>query len=248
MDTNAARLRFPCGLTQAPHSLRFGMDTLLLASFAHAESPHTVQEVCELGCGCAATLIALALLRPELNGMGLEREEQSVHAAQNNLFALGLADRLSILCQDLTSREAIEPFRNHFGAVLANPPYYSSDEGRTSPHLLRNTAMRSSSSLANFLHAASCLLAHHGHFFCIYPAYKIQTVLTQLAQHSLGLRTLLPLQAQSDKGALRILIHARKNCQSDCDLRSPLVLHKAGGELTDEVRSFCPWLAKSAQR
>ena len=107
-DVVNARTRFPAGLEQPGGSLRFGADALLLAAFVarHLEQhwgqhlephmgPQPVSQpvtVAELGSGCGAALLALALSCPQVAGLGLEREEALVLAARRNATLLGLAD------------------------------------------------------------------------------------------------------------------------------------------------------------
>lgn len=116
-ETSAARAHFPRGLAQPPGSLRFGLDALLLAAFAAGHCEQRIKKdrsgfspalsVAELGCGCGAVLLGLALRCPHIQGFGLEREEDLLHAARQNAEALGIADRLRFLpadCADLPTR------------------------------------------------------------------------------------------------------------------------------------------------
>lgn len=121
-----ARERFPRGLEQPEGSLRFGADALLLAAFAARHLPpekrgpdkHPEKRrddaanpgptlVAELGCGCGAALLGLAMLRPEIRGLGLERENPLVLAAEGNAARLGLSDRLRFIALDLEDAKAV---------------------------------------------------------------------------------------------------------------------------------------------
>lgn len=127
-----ARRRFPRGLEQPEGSLRFGADALLLAAFA---ARHLPPEKCgpgecradnrgpekprpgaanpgptlvaELGCGCGAALLGLAMLRPHVCGLGLEREQPLVKAAEGNAARLGLSDQLHFVELDLADGAAL---------------------------------------------------------------------------------------------------------------------------------------------
>ena len=112
-----ARKRFPRGLEQPEGSLRFGADALLLAAFAALHLPpekcaagaasHRSTLVAELGCGCGAALLGLAMLRPQICGLGLERENPLVLAAESNASRLGLLDRLRFFTLDLEDAKAV---------------------------------------------------------------------------------------------------------------------------------------------
>ncbi|SCM72768.1 hypothetical protein [Desulfovibrio sp. 86] len=131
-----ARQRFPRGLEQPEGSLRFGADALLLAAFAarhlppekpgpdkrepdkrepdkHPEKPRPDAAnpgptlVAELGCGCGAALLGLAMMRPHVCGLGLEREQPLVKAAEGNAARLGLSNHLHFVELDLADGAAL---------------------------------------------------------------------------------------------------------------------------------------------
>ncbi|MCR5813770.1 MAG: methyltransferase [Desulfovibrio sp.] len=241
--------RFPRGLSQV-ENCHFASDTLLLASFADRFLPPRSLSVAELGCGCAAALCGLALLRNELQGIGFEKEAQHIHCAETNLKNLGLAHRLKIVQSDLTKKQNLVPYHGAFTAVLANPPYFQNGEGRPSPHCLRNSAQRGDEALELFTEQASRLLQHHSLFFCIYPAYKLQLLTVKLAKYRLCLRTLLPVASFPDSPGKRVLVCACKDAKCQCDLLPPLVLHTRQGEqkFSDSALSFCPWLGAGHQK
>ncbi|MBQ7618308.1 MAG: methyltransferase, partial [Desulfovibrio sp.] len=155
MPSHDQRAHFPCGLVQAKGALRFGADTLLLASFVHHYCQGPLGRVAELGCGCGAALCALGLLRQELSGLGLEKDPEQCAAARFNLAALGLASNIEILESDFSQEDNYAHLRQSFKLVLANPPYYSPTEGRPCQEQKRNLAMRSFSALELFCKLAS---------------------------------------------------------------------------------------------
>ena len=63
--------------------------------------------VAELGCGCGAALLGLAMLRPHICGLGLEREHPLVKAAEGNAALLGLSDHLHFVDLDLADGAAL---------------------------------------------------------------------------------------------------------------------------------------------
>ena len=63
--------------------------------------------VAELGCGCGAALLGLAMLRPHICGLGLERENPLVLAAEGNAALLGLSKQLHFVDLDLADGAAL---------------------------------------------------------------------------------------------------------------------------------------------
>ena len=271
-----ARQLFPRGLEQPEGSLRFGADALLLAAFAarHVESLNTPRQAhltaAELGCGCGAALLGLALRCPGVTGLGLDREAPLVQAATANAARLGLTERLRFAEADLADRKLLPDqavsHAGKFDLVLANPPYGVA--GRPSSRSMRERALRGAQGeesreyvLQLFCRAAAALLRHQGCFCCIYDAPALPQLCAALSDAGLGLRLLLPVRTHSAKPALRILALARKNAAHETVIETPLTLH-TGGSINDrqgaskvaggghggprwsaQALRFCPWLA-----
>lgn len=272
---SAARARFPRGLAQPDGSLRFGLDALLLGALAarHCENRAAADfsasavrpplRVAELGCGCGAALLALALRCPQVVGTGLDREEALLHAARQNAATLGLDKRLRFELADLKHPTLEAPVPAGGAAqdapldlVLANPPY--NVPGRASPSALRERALRGAPPVARgsdpdalgvFCRAAARLLRHHGHFFCIFDASALPRLCAALDAARLGLRRLLPVRARNGEAALRLLVEARKNAAHHVRLEAPLTLHAGKtGTWTAQALRFCPWLGTGPQK
>ena len=266
----SARQLFPRGLQQPQGSLRFGADALLLAAFAarHVEGMEAARSrrfaAAELGCGCGAALLGLALRCPGITGLGLEREAPLVQAAAANAQHLGLADRLHFAQADLADAGFLAALPAACGykaasldLVLANPPY--GVEGRPSPSQMRERALRGTQGkedrkqvLAVFCKAAAALLRHQGYFFCIYDALALPQLAEALGSAGFGLRGLMPVRAHAARPAMRVLALARKNTAHQCEIEGPLTLHtgKTRQKKTDagvvrwsaQALRFCPWL------
>ena len=108
----------------------------------------------ELGCGCGAALLGLALRCPSVLGLGLDREPPLVQAAQNNAALLGLAERARFALADIADAKQLPAVPGlaengriaHCDIVLANPPYDVA--GRASPRALRERALRGGAGIA----------------------------------------------------------------------------------------------------
>ena len=262
----SARRLFPRGLEQPQGSLRFGADALLLAAFAARgvegmnEARRKQITAAELGCGCGAALLALALRCGTVTGLGLEREPPLVQAATTNALRLGLADRLHVAQADLADRALLAALPDLPGApgvngckagsldlVLANPPY--GVEGRPSQSHMRERALRGAQGaqvaenrtqvLTVFCRAAAGLLRHQGYFFCIYDAPALPHLSSALDAAGFGLRGLLPVRTHASRPALRVLVLARKNAAHQCAIEAPLTLHvgKASGGKQDTAQT-----------
>lgn len=241
---------FPVGLTQPERSYRFGQDALLLGSWAAAilngwldgkkTRPARVP-VAELGSGCGAALFALAALAPEVDGLGLEREEVLTVAARENAEKLNLAERAKFEVFEIGADRA-EPDSRRL--IMANPPWRRPGSGRKTPHILRRGAMVIENNAA-FYACASRMLVHRGFFCLILPVADFCEFCAAARVFGLGARRALPVVAVAGARPSRLLVCCRKNAASDLALDLPLVLYSREGEKlvpTREGVAFCPWL------
>ena len=246
---------YPRGLAQPPGAYRFGLEALLLAAFA----ARTLRErrggresaVTELGAGCGAALLGVALSLPYATCLGLEREPVLVAAARCNAEALGLSGRVRFAEADAADVEDAARAAGPQDMVLANPPWGQAGRGRASPSRLREAALRGGAgpdgdAFPAFCAAAARLLRHKGLFCCIVPASALTRICLALEGTRLGLRRVLPLRPHTGKAAHRLLLLAQNGASAEPVLASPLTLHRRGAPFwTRAALSFCPWLAEA---
>ena len=234
-----ARRNFPRGLFQPPGSYRFGLDALLLAAFASrfVKNPACVAE---LGCGCGASLLALALLRPGISGLGFERETELVAAAICNGALLGLDGQIGFRAMDIETLDST--CFNKFNIVIANPPW---SKGRPPASRLRRSALAmQADTLDLFCNRASRLLQNRGRFCIILPPGQLCELAGAIVSLRLGLRQILPIASFSGQSAKRALCLLQKNAASDPVILPALTLlgrTASGIKWTEAARNFCPW-------
>lgn len=242
-DVHAARRRFPRGLEQPPGVFRHGLDPLLLAAFV--TPPREGACLADLGTGCGIIPCALGLRFPGLRGVGLERERLPLQAARRNFSLLGLETRMEARQLDLADRNALHNLgTGAFDLVCANPPYREDGHGQMSPQPLRRRACSApADGLEIFCRAASLLLRHHGHFYCIFDAARLTALLACLTRCHLGLRRLRPVASRPGRNARRVLVEARKHACADLRLEPTLTIYADihGEAFSSSLLDFCPW-------
>ena len=81
--------------------------------------PSTESRILDVGCGSGAILLAALHARSKWTGIGIDIEREAVKLSRENARLLRLEDRANILegrIEDLNGR-------NHFDALISNPPY-----------------------------------------------------------------------------------------------------------------------------
>lgn len=103
----------------------------LLVESALAHLRQAAPRVVDVGCGCGAIGISVALARPDARVILLDRSTCAVGVARANAQRLGAA-RVAVVQGDL-----LDPLRGLFDAILANLPYLTSNEMRRLPPAVR---------------------------------------------------------------------------------------------------------------
>lgn len=234
-----ARKHFPAGLKQPEDCLRFGLDALLLASFAslHGKTLKSGISALELGCGCGGALFAFALDNPCARCTGLEREKALIDCARENARVLGLENQCIFYQMTLPA-----PIKKKYDVVMANPPWRLG--GRISPKALRARAMWAQpESMAVFLDAGAKALKGEGIFCLIIHPESLPPFFESLARLPLTTRLLLPVSPRQNQAVSRILILLAKKKASRLLMTAPLVLHQENSDGWSETAlNFCQWL------
>lgn len=257
---DCARVRFPAGLVQPVGSYRFGLDALLLACHAAREiegisARESASRAVELGCGCGASILALALLKNQLQCLGIELEDALAEAARANALLMGCHGRVKIAHMDIADIKTLADHgqcQSQYDLALANPPWRKPCQGRAPASILRRAALCGEEGILDvFCKNAAALLRHHGIFAAIVPPDLITDLCGACGRARLGLKRILPVAPFAGQPAKRLLVSAQKNACSNPRIFFPLVLHERDRlenrpAWTREARDFCPWLNPKA--
>jgi tRNA1(Val) A37 N6-methylase TrmN6 len=219
-------------LRQPKTGHRFGHDAILLAA---ATSGRAGECAVDLGAGVGAAGLALARRVEGLTVTLLEIDEALTDLARENAARNGLAERVHVLCLDVTAQaEAFAAARLHPGTadrVLINPPFNagnnpSADHRRRLAHIaVPGMSWRWISTAAGFLRPQGVLTL-------IWRADGLGDVLAALDAAAFGAATLLPVHPKPDAAAIRVLIRAVKGSRAPLSLLPGFVLADAAGRPT----------------
>ena len=89
--------------------------------------PDSIASVLDLGTGCGAIPIALAISEPRHHYYGVDLSEKAVCLSRSNAMQNNVADKINFIQGDYF--EPIRNWDNHlFHLITANPPYIRTDE------------------------------------------------------------------------------------------------------------------------
>ncbi len=215
-------------LRQPKSGHRAGHDAMLLAAATAAKAG---DRVADFGAGVGAAGLALAkraggvdLVMVEINPelAALARENASRNAIAADVVVLDVTAPA-----ELFTNVGLEP--DSVDVVLMNPPFNEAARHRASPDASRASAhVANHTTLENWVHAARRILKSGGALTLIWRADGIADVLAVLSR-GFGSLAILPVHADAERPAIRVLIRATKGGKAPARVLSGLVLNDESG-------------------
>jgi len=203
---------------QPTKGYRAGVDPVLLAAAVDAAPG---QSVLELGCGVGVASLCLQSRVTGLAMAGLELQADYADLARRNADANALA--MCVTTGDLTDMP--KALRDQsFDHVIANPPYYDRRTGTKSDDAGREKALGETTSLSDWIDAATRRLAPKGYLTVIQKADRLADLL-QACDNRLGDKRILPLASRTGRPAELVILQARKGAKGPFKLLFPFILH-----------------------
>ncbi|MBI5971235.1 MAG: methyltransferase [Deltaproteobacteria bacterium] len=185
---------------------RMTSDTLRLSEFVLPLKQN--DSVIDLGTGAGVLPLIFAARSGCANIKGVEVMDGASQTARQNVAANGLTGRIAILKMDL--RKLPEVYgEGSFSVVVSNPPYVKAGAGRVSPVKERAVARSEQMcTLPELIKVSKHLAGKSGRICFVFPARRLQEMLSTLGSAGLKPRRLKFINTQSERPARRFLIEA----------------------------------------
>lgn len=215
-------------VTQPERGFRAGLDSVLLGA---SVSPGA-RSLLDLGSGVGtASLVALANL-PAVSATLVEADPVMLAIAAMNVAANSLADRTRLLGLDLTApgrvRAAAGLPADHFGSVIANPPFFDPARGSAPSPARADARHMDDVELDTWVKTAATHVAPDGEVIFIHTAEALPALLAAFARRFGGV-TVLPLLPRDGQPASRVLVRGTKGSRAPFRLLAGRVLHENDG-------------------
>jgi len=223
-------------ILQPKTGYRAGVDPVLLAATVPAFSGH---QVLELGCGAGVASLCLAARVSGLSLTGIELQQEYADLARQN--AAANAFEMTVHQADLCDLPA-DVTQASFDHVIANPPYYIKQHGTASDDTGRNTALRETTPLADWIEIATRRLKPKGYLTIIQDAERLPELLGAIDTR-LGDIKVLPLAPRIHRQTHLVILQARKGGRAPFCLLAPVLMHKGAvhdgdkESYTDQIRA-----------
>ncbi len=215
-------------VSQPRKGFRAGLDSVLLGSAVSAGAPSLL----DLGAGAGtAALVAMADLA-QLSAALLEADPAMAAIAALNVEANGMTARARVLALDLTApgqvRAAAGLAADHFGAVIANPPFFDPGRGSAPASARAGARHMDDAALDQWVKTAATHAAPGGEVIFIHVAEALPLLLAAFTRR-FGAVTVLPLLPRQGEPTSRVLIRGIKGSRAPFTLLAARAMHDVAG-------------------
>ena len=220
-------------LSQSPNGYRYSIDAFLLADFCEVPKG---SKILDLGSGCGIVSILLAKAWPNSQIIGIDIQTDMIKFANKNLQKNKFLQNIRFIHGDI--REISNYFfREEFGIIITNPPYYKIGSGRLNPHPEKASARHEIiGGLKEFIHAGFKVLKPKGSFYIIYTAKRTVELICELVQNRLEPKILRNVHPKENNNANLVLIKATKMGRPGLKILPPIYLFKNDGKYSNEAK------------
>lgn len=219
-------------IIQDPTRFCFGMDAVLLSSFAKAKRG---ERVLDLGCGNGVIPILMSAKTAAEQFVGLEIQEKSADLARRSVSLNGLDDKIEIVTGDI--REAVDIFgAASFHVITMNPPYMTKDHGLVNPEDAKAIARHEiTCTLEEMIAKASGLLKFKGRFYMVHRPFRLAEIMSLMVKYQLEPKRMRLVYPFAEKEPNMVLIEGLRGGKSRLTVEKPLIVYKEPGVYTDEI-------------
>jgi tRNA1(Val) A37 N6-methylase TrmN6 len=224
-------------LRQRKSGHRAGHDAMLLAAATPARSG---DRVVDLGAGVGAAGLAVARRVAGVELVLVEIDAALADLARGNAAANAIPADVIVL--DVTSAAdafaAVGLTPDSVDVVLMNPPFNDPERHRISPDKEREIAhVATAVTLESWIHASRRILKSGGVLALIWRADGLAEVLAAL-DRGFGSLMILPVHADGNSPAIRVLIRAVKGGRAPLQMQAALLLNDKSGVPNKQVQDI----------
>ncbi|SCZ80689.1 tRNA1(Val) (adenine(37)-N6)-methyltransferase [Pseudobutyrivibrio xylanivorans] len=219
-------------IIQHPDKFCFGMDAVLLSSFAKVKEG---EKALDLGTGTGILPILLEAKTDGEHFTGLEIQPESAEMANRSVLLNGLSDKIDIIEGDI--KEAAQIFgKGTMNVVTSNPPYMTNHHGLKNPNDAKAIARHELlCSLEDVISQTSAVLKPMGRCYFVHRPFRLVEIITLMRQYKLEPKRMRLVYPFVDKDPNMVLIEGVKGGGPQLTVESPLIVYDAPGKYTDEI-------------
>lgn len=222
-------------LIQDPRYFCFGIDAVLLSSFARVRPRESVLDLCS-GNGIVPVLLSGKTKARSI--VGLEIQKALFDMAKRSVLYNKIEDRVSFINGDLCRIEDyIE--KTAFDAVTVNPPYMPENAGiKNEEEAFLIARHEIKCNLDSVLRAASYALKEKGRFFMVHRPLRLADIFASMRKYNIEPKSLRLVFPYRDKEPNLVLTEGIKSGNPELRIAPPLVVYESPGVYTKEIQEI----------
>jgi len=219
-------------IIQNPEKFCFGMDAVLLSSFATAKEG---EKVLDLGTGTGIIPILMEAKTDGEHFTALEIQPDSANMARRSVILNNLSEKINIVDGDI--KEASNIFgKGVFNVVTVNPPYMNDLHGIKNPHMPKAIARHEVlCNLEDVVREGAAVLKQNGRMYMVHRPHRLVEIIQMMTKYKLEPKRIRFVHPYKDKEANMVLIEALKGGKSMVKIEEPLVVYEDINVYTKEL-------------
>lgn len=219
-------------IIQDPNRFCFGMDAVLLSSFAKVKKH---EKALDLGTGTGIIPILLEAKNEGSCYHALEIQKESADMAARSVRYNHLEDKIEIKTGDI--KEAAKLYgAASFEVITTNPPYMIGAHGlkndNEAKYIARHEVL---CTLDDIMRESARLLKDKGRFYMVHRPFRLPEIMRTMSQYKIEPKRMRLVYPHIDKEPNMVLIEGLKNGKPRMQIEPPLVVYGKNGEYTEEV-------------
>ena len=219
-------------LIQDPSRFCFGIDAVLLSSFARVKRG---EKALDLGTGTGVIPILMEAKTDAAHFTALEIQKESADMAARSVRMNQLEEKIEIVLGDI--KDASNRFgASSFDVITTNPPYMIGDHGKQADNLAKAIARHEVlCDLDDILRESAKLLKQGGHFFMVHRPFRLAEIISKMVEYQIEPKRMRLVHPFVDKEPNMVLLEGIKGAKSRITVEKPLIVYEKPGVYTKEV-------------
>lgn len=219
-------------LLQDPEKFCFGIDAVLLSSFAEIKKGDIVLD---LGTGTGVIPILLEAKTDGKHFIGLEIQQESVDMAKRSVAMNELEHKIEIHQGDIKQLDSLYKLSS-FDVITSNPPYMNEGGGMINDYGARAIARHELlCNLEDVIYGTSKLLKSGGRFYMVHRPHRLSDIFVLLRQYKVEPKKIRFVHSNINKEPTMVLIEAIRGAKPMLKVQPPIIIYKDNGEYTEEI-------------